>query len=404
MKKLSFRGFALVLTVAILLSACAVMFGVAADAQPTTAVGLTEGVTGEASLQPTAEPGLTGSGSTDAASQPAAETQQNGNENGELDSQYTPISSSPTTSPHNGDYYSDAADMNRDMVLNSADARFILRLAARIEWVKQPRYLPAGTIFGDIDENGKVNAADARWALRVAAKLNTVPEVIEQTLKKPEPTKPAVTTSEDEQTQVAPTATTTTAAPTTTKNPLELEMPICEEFVVKMKSSEGVSYLVASDGLTCYIKSDDLIKGFSVMVDRSGSIYVLNDSDQVFTEFGAKFAGNNLGITAENVRNFVKSVAVPEFGVFEDCKQTTEVIKDIPFTVAERDGVKFYFYADGELTKITAKTLKDKATSFTVSEYSADAEKYITVPEGYASKNSNEFILRYGIDFLLNKF
>ena len=305
MKKLSFRGIAAVLVTAIVLTACVVMFGVAADVAPLTGDGVTEVATAEG------------------------------------DSQYTPISSSPTTSPQSGDYYSAAADMNRDMVINSADARFILRLAARIEWVRQPRYLPAGAIFGDIDENGKVNAADARWTLRVAAKLNTVPEVIEQTINKPVPTTTAAPTTVPSSSDVAPTVTTTTAAPTTTENPLELKMPICEEFVVKMKSTEGVSYTVASDGTTCYIRSDDLLKGFTVIVDRAGSIFVLNDANKDYTEFGASFSSKILGVTAENVRNFVKGVAVPEFGIFEGCTTKTEIVRDLPMTVAERNGSKF---------------------------------------------------------------
>lgn len=372
MKKFSFKGLAAVLAAAIVLTSCAVLFGVAADTTPLADEGVTE-----------------------------AETMV-----GENDSQYTPVSSSPTTSPHGGDYYSAAADMNHDMVLNSADARFILRLAAHIEWVKQPRYLPAGTIFGDIDENGKVNAADARWTLRVGAKLNTVPEVIEQTINKPVPTTTAAptTVTETDPSSVSTTVTTTTAAPTTTANPLELTMPICEEFVVKMKSTEGVSYTVASDGTTCYVKSDDLLKGFSVIVDRAGSIYVLNEGNKEFTEFGAEFSRKILGVTAESVRDFVKSVAVPEFGVFDDCTTKTEIVRDLPMTVAERNGSKFYFFADGELTKISAKTIKDKATDFTVSEYVEDSSGYTSIPDGFTAKTSNEFIITYGLDFILNRF
>lgn len=369
MKKFSFRSLAAVLAAALTLTVCAVVFGAAAET-PVGADGATAAPTEIATA--------------DGASQ------------------YTPISSSPTTSPDGGDYYSAAADMNHDMVINSADARFILRLAARIEWVKQPRYLPAGMIFGDMDENGKVNAADARWTLRVAAKLNTVPEVIEQTLAKPVPsTTQAPTTAAP---STAPTTVTTTAAPTTTSNPLELEMPICDEFAVKMKTTENVSYVVASDGTACYVRSDDLLKGFSVLVDRVGTIYVINDANKEYCKFGAPFASKILGISAEKVRAYVEKVAVPEFGVFENCKKSTEIIKDIPMTVAERDGVKFYFYADGQLTKIVGKTLKDAATDYTVSEYTDDASAYTSLPENYAAKSSNEFILKYGIDFLTSKF
>ena len=369
MKKLSFRSIAAVLTAVLTLTVCAVVFGTAAEV-------------------PAAADGTTAAPTEFATADGASE--------------YTPISSSPTTSPDTGDYYSAAADMNHDMVINSADARFILRLAARIEWVRQPRYLPAGMIFGDMDENGKVNAADARWTLRVAAKLNTVPEVIEQTIAKPVPTTTqAPTTAEPSKDS---TTVTTTAAPTTTANPLELEMPICDEFAVKMKTSENVSYTVASDGTACYIKSDEPLKGFAVFVDRAGTIYVINDANKEYCKFGAPFASKVLGVSAEQVRAYVEKVAVPEFGVFENCKKSTEIVKDIPMTVAERDGVKFYFYADGELTKIVGKTLKDNATDYAVSEYTDDASAYTSLPEDYAAKNSNEFILKYGIDFLTAKF
>lgn len=365
MKKFSFRVLAAALVVAVMLSVFALTFGTAADVKSAG-----EGTTDYSMTNP--------------------------------DTQYTPISSSPTTSPRGGDYYSAAADMNRDMVLNSADARFILRLAARIEWVRHPRYLPAGTVFGDIDENGKVNAADARWTLRVAAKLNTVSEVIAQTMNKPVPTKPTDPTSPS--TPGSSVAPTTTAAPTTTENPLELKMPICEEFVVKMKTTGGSSYIVASDGVNCYIKTDDMLKGFAVFVDRSGNIFVISDAEKEYTEFGAEFSRKLLGITAESVRDFIKRYAVPEFDVFDGCKVSQEIIKDIPMTIAEKNGSKFYFYADGELAKIVAKDLSGKTTDMTVSEYSDDASSYTSLPAKYTAKNSSEFIIFHGLDLIMNKF
>ena len=140
------------------------------------------------------------------------------------------------------------------------------------------------------------------------------------------------------------------------------------------------------------------------LVDRVGTIYVINDANKEYCKFGAPFASKILGISAEKVRAYVEKVAVPEFGVFENCNKSTEIVKDIPMTVAERDGVKFYFYADGQLTKIVGKTLKDAATDYTVSEYTDDASAYTSLPENYAAKSSNEFILKYGIDFLTSKF
>ena len=369
MKKFSIKCLVAALAAAIMLTSCIAVFGAAADVQPAAEAGATE---------------------TEALGAPG----------GEIETEYTPISDSLTTSPHSGDYYSVAADMNHDMVLNSADARFILRLAAKIEWVKTPRYLPAGMIFGDIDENGRVNAADGRWALRVAAKLNTVQEVIEQAAKMPVPTTTEAPTTEAPSSE--PTAAPTTAAPTT--NPLELTEPLCEEFYLKLKATDGTVYVVACDGVNCYIKSNDLLKGFGVLVDREGSIYVINDENKEYTQFGAAFSQKILGFSAQSVRDFVKAIAVPEFNVFEDCKLTEETIKDIPYTVASRRGAKFYFFADGTLAKITAKNLKDKSVDFSITKYSDDAASTVAIPEEYKSQNSNVFILKYGIDFLTNKF
>ena len=59
-----------------------------------------------------------------------------------------------------------AGDINGDGTLNSADARLILRLAAKISACSETTLQ-----YADTDGNGTVSAADARVALRVSAKI-----------------------------------------------------------------------------------------------------------------------------------------------------------------------------------------------------------------------------------------
>ncbi|MBQ7961908.1 MAG: hypothetical protein IJ289_04850 [Clostridia bacterium] len=58
-------------------------------------------------------------------------------------------------------------DVNGDTKISAADARIVLRAAARIETLSASAEKSA-----DVDKNGKVNAADARMILRVAARID----------------------------------------------------------------------------------------------------------------------------------------------------------------------------------------------------------------------------------------
>ena len=60
-------------------------------------------------------------------------------------------------------------DVNNDGKITAADARTILRAAARLETLTDVQSLAA-----DIDKNGKVTASDARIALRISAKLDSI--------------------------------------------------------------------------------------------------------------------------------------------------------------------------------------------------------------------------------------
>ena len=59
-------------------------------------------------------------------------------------------------------------DVNGDTKISAADARIVLRAAARIETLSASAEKSA-----DVDKNGKVNAADARMILRVAARIDS---------------------------------------------------------------------------------------------------------------------------------------------------------------------------------------------------------------------------------------
>lgn len=66
-------------------------------------------------------------------------------------------------------------DINDDDKITAADARIILRTAARLETLTEIQMLAA-----DIDGNGKVTASDARVALRISAKLDSIDNYIKE--------------------------------------------------------------------------------------------------------------------------------------------------------------------------------------------------------------------------------
>lgn len=60
-------------------------------------------------------------------------------------------------------------DMDNNNKITAADARLILRIAAKLDVVSNEMLIRA-----DLDNNNKVNAADARKALRIAAKIDSI--------------------------------------------------------------------------------------------------------------------------------------------------------------------------------------------------------------------------------------
>ncbi|MBQ6165399.1 MAG: hypothetical protein IJK23_13085 [Clostridia bacterium] len=62
-------------------------------------------------------------------------------------------------------------DANTDGRINSADARLLLRIAAKLEKATELQKK-----LGDLDENGRINSSDARTVLRIAAKLIPAPD------------------------------------------------------------------------------------------------------------------------------------------------------------------------------------------------------------------------------------
>ena len=59
-------------------------------------------------------------------------------------------------------------DVNGDGIITAADARLILRRAARIITFTMEQ-----DALADVDKDGKITAADARKVLRVSAKLES---------------------------------------------------------------------------------------------------------------------------------------------------------------------------------------------------------------------------------------
>lgn len=73
-------------------------------------------------------------------------------------------------------------DVNNDGKINSADARYVLQIAAKLEELQ-----PDTLLYGDVNGDGKITSADARRLLRIAANLDTVPpNAIDGTLNEAE--------------------------------------------------------------------------------------------------------------------------------------------------------------------------------------------------------------------------
>ena len=76
-------------------------------------------------------------------------------------------------------------DMNRDGKVTSADARTVLRIAARLESVENyvdESQTAGARLPGDMNRDGKVTSQDARIVLRVAAKLESVEDYMDNEL------------------------------------------------------------------------------------------------------------------------------------------------------------------------------------------------------------------------------
>ena len=74
-------------------------------------------------------------------------------------------------------------DVNKDGNVTAADARTVLRIAAKLDDIADE-----DRIYADVNSDNKINATDARMVLRAAAKIESLPElsIIETTTKNEE--------------------------------------------------------------------------------------------------------------------------------------------------------------------------------------------------------------------------
>ena len=307
----------------------------------------------------------------------------------------------PTTSADKADYYSRIADMNEDWMLNTADARHILRLAVGLDWVKDPDWLPKGMVFGDIDDNGKLTTADARSTLRVSLKLNTVSEVVEAALSDPESTSSATVPSGSD----APDSTTTPAADTTTTQPAETTNPnavvgyLCEPYAAQLTTASGASYVLASDGRNCYMALSDTLGGLGIYVDADGNTYLLNTADGEYALFSGDLL-SKLGYTPSRVRDFVSAYSLPEVGIFEGWTVSEEILDMIPYTVATRGDITYRYYADGSFYSATGVTFDGTEVEFTALEAFEDITDYTDILDDSSEISTNMFIIKNGLSIL----
>ena len=114
------------------------------------------------------------------------------------------------------DYYFAVGDVNMDYILNAADARRIIRVAAKMDkFYPQGEWVGSNRMLGDADFDGKITANDARLVLRIAAGVMTVTQLYEMVNAKQAKYAASLAAQTTTQTKAAETTTaseTTTAA------------------------------------------------------------------------------------------------------------------------------------------------------------------------------------------------
>lgn len=269
------------------------------------------------------------------------------------------------------DYYTPVGDVNMDYIMNAADARRILRVAAKLDYfVAQPEWVGKGETLGDINGDGKITPRDARTVLRIAARLETVNDIIKVT-----PTKP--------QNPLAPT------------NP-SVKYETYASYYVKAKVTVGTAKYgieCASDGKDyyAYSENDAIVKGYGFIVRQNGAIICVNDEAKSYVALPTdKLPAGSLQVPALDLRIF-------NFDDIDKLKTETKTIGGKKYTVVDFKVAKYYLDETETLVKVENLSADGKTVIATIeiekfSVSSTLIAERLSVPADYKEAELVDFL------------
>ena len=280
------------------------------------------------------------------------------------------------------EFYFPVGDVNMDYILNAADARRIIRVAARMDtFVEQPDWVGStDRRLGDADFDGKITAADARYVLRISAGLLTVPELYQMVNER----------NAKNASRIAAATTTPTLVYETTTAAATKETTNLATYYIKAKITNGdqsVTIESAVNGTDYYLYSEDISKEYAVM--RLGTEnYILDKSYKEYYKSTSAIGEASALVTA------LKDAYQLEITDFSDLTGLNTSKTD-DFTIIDFGSYKYYIDSLGELEKIELLEGTSVATTIEVVTFTTDSTEIaniISVPADYTSLSFVEFI------------
>lgn len=279
---------------------------------------------------------------------------------------------------NSGEYYFAVGDVNMDYILNAADARRILRVAAKMDkFYPQPDWVESkDRMLGDADFDGKVTANDARLVLRMAAGLLTVTQLYESVRARQARNAPP--------TYVAPV---TQPAPATTKAPF-VPQPL-NGYYLKATVKQGgreTHVTAAVSGGDFYISVPEISEKYSVL-SKSGEYYIFDSENKTYYK-----SGSYLGLASSLVKSLSENYSF-EIRDFSNLKELETVTED-GYTVVTMPAAKYYLNSKKELAKIELFNDTSAVTTIEVDEFSSESAKVtaaMSVPDGYTEQSFVQF-------------
>lgn len=247
-------------------------------------------------------------------------------------------------------------DVTGDGVVKAADARTVLRYAAKLESLTEEQLLCC-----DVNSDGKVNAADAREILRYSAKLVN-----------------------------------------------DLNYYSEYYFKVAMNVNGQTTYAEsATDGSSIYIKTTDLgTIDWGLIFSENGDIYFIDYENNKYCNFSAEEQAALSGMMGEDF-DFAEmfkeadfSIPIPKYTSFMGVGTSEEVVDGKTYkTVAYKssDSISVFYYDSETLAPAMRRSYTPSGAklieSMTFEAFSAKPSQYLKPPAGFEKVDTIEFLL-----------